>query len=148
MFGGGTQLPAGTAPSSIVVADIDGDSDLDLLVPNFYSSDIFVPQNNGNGTFGSATILVPGTNPNGIATADVDGDGDLDTLAANFSSNDLSVFINQPPPLQGRITGDSGGCAGQPVSLLAIAPAARSYRWSTGATTAGISVTQPTQLAR
>lgn len=34
-------------------------------------------------------------------------------------------------------------CAGQPVSLLAIAPAARSYRWSTGAATAGISATQP-----
>ncbi|NML64902.1 hypothetical protein HHL22_06750 [Hymenobacter sp. RP-2-7] len=41
------------------------------------------------------------------------------------------------------ITGDAGLCAGSTGRLTATASSAATYRWSTGATTAGIAVTQP-----
>jgi hypothetical protein len=63
------------------------------------------------------------------------------TFTGNTTSTAQHIVTAITPTV--RISGDSVVCAGQPVSLLAIAPVARSYRWSTGATTAGISMTQP-----
>ena len=146
LFGGGTNLTAGTGPSSIVAGDIDGDGDLDMLMSDFYSNHLLVWLNSGNGTFGSSSAVLPGINPNGIATADVDGDGDLDLLAANFSDNTVSVLFNQAPtlPPQVRIVGDSVLCNGGQSVLTARVPVpALAYRWSTGATTQSITVTQP-----
>ena len=144
IFGGGVDLPAGFSPSSLAAADIDGDGDLDLLMSNFYSNNVNVWLNSGSGTFGNSTTVAVGTNPNGITTADIDNDGDLDLLAANFSDNTVSVRLNQPPPPQVRITGDSVLCNGGQGRLTATGPAPiTAYRWSTGAATASIAVTQP-----
>ena len=144
VFGGGADLPAGLSPSSIAAADIDGDGDLDMLMANFYSDNVNVRLNSGNGTFGSSSSVAVGTNPNGITTADIDNDGDLDLLAANFSDNTVSVRLNQPPPPRVRITGDSVLCNAGQGRLTATGPAPiTAYRWSTGATTPSIAVTQP-----
>lgn len=74
----------------------------------------------------------------------MDGDGDLDLLAANFSGNNVSILINQPPPPQVHIVGDSVLCSGGQSQLTARGPLPIvAYRWSTGATTASITVAQP-----
>ena len=146
VFGGGTNLVAGNGPSCIVAADVDGDGDLDALMSDCCSNDIRLWLDNGSGTFSSGTTIISGANPNGIATADIDGDGDLDLLAANFSDNTISTLFNitPTPPAQVRIVGDSLLCNGGQTVLRATSPApVLSYRWSTGATTQSITVTQP-----
>ncbi|MDO7875678.1 FG-GAP-like repeat-containing protein [Hymenobacter sp. ASUV-10] len=90
----------GDLPNMVVLDDVDGDGDLDLLTANYGSGNISVRLNNGSGNF-----MAPATNPDpavgsvplGVTLGDVDGDGDLDLLAANRNSNTISVRLNQPP---------------------------------------------------
>ncbi|OGX84467.1 hypothetical protein BEN47_16365 [Hymenobacter lapidarius] len=56
-------------------------------------------------------------------------------LMANYRVQGLTPVVS--------IAGGTGLCAGGSTALLAVAPGARSWRWSTGATTPGIAVTQP-----
>jgi hypothetical protein len=87
----------GIYPSSVVIGDLDGDGDLDLLAANSGSNTVSVRLNDGQGNF-----LTPATNPDpivsrfleSITVGDVDGDGDLDLLAANAYSNTVSVRLN------------------------------------------------------
>ena len=95
------------AVSSVAFADIDGDSDLDVLLTG--DSDYANPTptaemftNDGNGNF----TIVNGTPFDGVlwssvAFSDVDNDNDLDVLITGNSSNDLNnpayetnLFIN------------------------------------------------------
>jgi serine/threonine protein kinase len=71
---------------SIVVADVDGDGDLDVLLGN-QGSPSRVLLNAGDGTF-PTSIELPGGNAQtaSIVAADVDGDGDLDVLLGNQGS--------------------------------------------------------------
>ncbi|RZK55199.1 MAG: hypothetical protein EOO59_10780, partial [Hymenobacter sp.] len=91
-FAGGTELAVGNYPGILLLADLDNDGDLDLLVGRSAAADISVLLNAGNGTFG------PGqnTSTNGIATlqlGDVDGDADLDLLVSR-SNQTASVYLN------------------------------------------------------
>ena len=65
------------------------------------------------------------------------------TVAAQYGAGCTvtSRFVVQAPTLQ--VSGPSYGCAGSSVLLRAVAPGATTYRWSTGATTAQLPVTQP-----
>ncbi|GAB3989515.1 hypothetical protein GCM10028807_14590 [Spirosoma daeguense] len=89
--------PVGDSPFGIVLGDVDGDRDLDLLTANIYSNSVSVRLNNGTGSF-----TPPATNPNPgvgvtpscVTLGDVDGDGDLDFIASNQSSNYVSVRLN------------------------------------------------------
>jgi len=95
----------GNAPISVVVGDVDGDGDLDLLTANYYTrtasagTTVSVRLNDGHGSF-SAPAINPepavGSNPSSVVLGDVDGDGDLDLLAANAGSTTVSVRLNQP----------------------------------------------------
>ena len=134
-------------PSELALGDVDADGDLDLLFTT-PSGSAFVYLNNGQGSFvqpaGNASFYAG--SQNGLALADVDGDGDLDVIACS-DPDKMSVFLNYSPqgiPLAVHIAGDSLLCGGGQVQLSAVAtPAALSYRWSTGATTASIQVSQP-----
>ncbi|RLJ15763.1 hypothetical protein DJ030_18000 [bacterium endosymbiont of Escarpia laminata] len=89
------RLPAATDNSySQTVADIDGDSDSDLLVNNSGQSRLLI--NDGSGVFDDQTSFrLPALEDTLIDAdfGDVDGDGDLDlALASVFGQN--RVFIN------------------------------------------------------
>jgi len=76
--------------SSLVLGDIDGDGDLDLLVGNTASTNMLY-RNDGSGNF-SATGTPIGSDTDitfSIAAGDIDGDGDLDLLAGNSQANKL-----------------------------------------------------------
>ncbi|MBC8081633.1 MAG: VCBS repeat-containing protein, partial [Hymenobacter sp.] len=81
-------------PRGVTVADIDGDSDLDLLVANAGSDNVSVFQNNGAGLFTLSSTLAVGEFPGGVTAADIDGDSDFDMLVPNIFSNTVSVKIN------------------------------------------------------
>ncbi len=87
---------AGLAPSGIVAADFDGDSDVDLAVANFQSASVTILRNAGNGNFAepaSSPVAVGGF-PAAIVVADLDGDSDQDLAVADNGPDDVSVLTN------------------------------------------------------
>src|SRR3989475_3955194 len=76
------------ASTGAVLADIDGDGDLDLLV-NSMGGGTRVFENDGKGNFKEVTAqagVATNTASMSMALADVDGDGDLDLYVTNFRS--------------------------------------------------------------
>ncbi len=98
-FGTATNFDVGTAvsqPSSVAVADVNGDGKPDLVTANYGSNDASVLLGDGNGSFGTATNFPAGTNSqysHVVAVADIDGDGKPDLAIANYGSNDVSVLL-------------------------------------------------------
>jgi VCBS repeat protein/dockerin type I repeat protein len=69
----------GERPRAAVVADIDGDMDLDILVPRWEATDLAVLRNRGGGAFEAAPpIAMPYKVRDSLQAADLDGDGDVD----------------------------------------------------------------------
>ncbi len=97
--GDGTFAPkvdydAGLSPSSVFVADLDGDGHNDLAVANRFSHNVSVLMNTGNGTFAPKVDYNAGVNPTSVFIADFDGDGDNDLAVSNVESDNVSVFLN------------------------------------------------------
>jgi hypothetical protein len=91
----------GQAPWDVVLADVNGDGKLDIVVSNQYSA----------WQYGSVSVLrnvsIPGdiqlaqniefgagTNAGFIAVADIDGDGKSDIAVTNINSNSVSILRN------------------------------------------------------
>jgi hypothetical protein len=92
------EVAVGSGPFNVVVGDVDGDRDLDLLTVNANEQgSVSVRLNDGKGNFSApATNAEPtvGAYPMSIAVGDVDGDGDLDFLTANNHNATVSVRLN------------------------------------------------------
>lgn len=87
-------VPVGTSPRSLVIADLDADGDLDIAVANEATSNVSILLNNGSGDFSVTSTLTVGLEPNSIAAGDLNSDGLLDLATANSTSNTVSVLIN------------------------------------------------------
>jgi hypothetical protein len=86
--------PASSAPVALRAADVDGDSDLDVLVANIEADELAVLENEG-GRFAAPLTVPLEAAPSAIATGDLDGDGDIDAVAACFSDDVVKVVLNQ-----------------------------------------------------
>ncbi|WP_163834106.1 FG-GAP-like repeat-containing protein [Spartinivicinus ruber] len=77
--------------------DIDGDGDLDVIVPDFSSDRVVWFENtDGAGGFGPKNVI--GINLDGantVAAADFDGDGDLDIGSSSHFDDRIAWFENQ-----------------------------------------------------
>jgi len=83
----------GVLPVSVFCADLDGDADLDLAVSNsnYYSRNVSILKNNGDGTFAAAVNYLVWYDAYTVFCADLDGDGDLDLAVGN---NNYYGYVN------------------------------------------------------
>ena len=150
-FGTPTQLTVGSAtnnPFGVALADLDGDTDLDLLIATDNALAVRRSYNDGTGTFdpdfGTTTT---GSDPGALAVGDLDGDLDLDFVSANRASNNVSVRLNYPLP---TVTGfaPASGTIGTSVTLTGTHfTGATAVRFGAGSgTTAAFTVNSATSI--
>ena len=101
VFSGGSTVAVGYNPYSLVLGDVDGDGDLDLLTADYGGGGQISVRLNGGDATGSSTGVFSGGSQLAVAYAygltlgDVDGDGDLDLLvASNSYTGQVSVRLN------------------------------------------------------
>jgi hypothetical protein len=90
----GSPFPTGERPQDVVLCDIDGDGDLDVLTANSDSHDVSVLLGDGEGGFRSAAASPV---PTGIAShlivcADLTGDGHADVAVTSHESHDVVIL--------------------------------------------------------
>jgi hypothetical protein len=98
-------------PTSIAIANINGDDKPDLVVSNddsagsvsVYKSTSTV----GNIWFNTKTEFTTGNSTQTLALGDVNEDGRPDIIAGNYTGNTVSVLLNQIPLLSNVITIDT-----------------------------------------
>lgn len=93
-FGAPSHIPTAAQPSSVEIADLDGDGDSDVvLTPLASNTFIQVLRGNGDGTF-NPTILnfTTGTNPADVAIGDLNGDTRPDLAVTNRTATTVSIL--------------------------------------------------------
>ncbi|MGO9519535.1 MAG: FG-GAP-like repeat-containing protein, partial [Candidatus Korobacteraceae bacterium] len=91
----------GYSPSSIVAGDVNGDTNLDLVVANACGKDSSCQSNgtatvllgDGKGGFTSAGDVQLGNTPSAATLGDLNGDGVLDLLAVYRADNKVGVLL-------------------------------------------------------
>ncbi|WP_455392131.1 FG-GAP-like repeat-containing protein [[Eubacterium] cellulosolvens] len=84
----------GLNPISVRTADLDQDSDLDLVVSNMGSNSTTVLLNHGNRSFGSRQDYSVGDGPMCVEVADLDDDGYPDIVTSNQNNDSISLLYN------------------------------------------------------
>lgn len=98
ILGSKVDFPIQSNSTSIFIADINGDSKLDIATSNGnIVGTVSVLQNNSNGqsiSFLNEVIFSTGSLPRSIVVADINTDGRPDLLTANYNDNTLSILQN------------------------------------------------------
>jgi hypothetical protein len=92
-------LPTGTGPTDIAVADFNGDSIKDLVLANYHLNYLSVLPGNGTAGVGDGTFNAPitfnvGSYPASMAIADYNGDLKPDIAVVNNGSTFISILAN------------------------------------------------------
>ena len=94
-FQAARDFAAGRGPSSVAVADFNGDGRPDLVAANsgIGSDNVSVLLGNGDGSFQAARNFPAGSYPGFVAVADFNGDGRPDLVVANGGSDHVSILL-------------------------------------------------------
>jgi hypothetical protein len=90
------------------VVDLDGDSDLDVLIATCCSVNIIYINDGGHELrklMEGAFVTDPGYDSYGLEVVDIDGDGDVDVLVANYGENN-AMYVNEGGGELRKVTGD------------------------------------------
>jgi hypothetical protein len=87
---------AANGANSVFVADVDGDTDLDVLSASFWDSKIAWYENvDGLGSFGPEQVITTmASDARAVFAADLDGDNDVDVLSASSFDNTIAWYEN------------------------------------------------------
>ena len=87
---------SGSAPRSMVVADVNNDGKPDIITGNYNTNNIGVLLNTGNGTFTNPTTYPTGngSNPNWVTAADINNDSKPDIIVSNSNTNNIGILFN------------------------------------------------------
>jgi hypothetical protein len=87
---------AAMSVETVILADVDGDGDLDTVSASRGDSKVAWYENlDGLGTFGKQRVIsTAGAAVWSVHAADVDGDGDLDVLAASYRDDEVAWYEN------------------------------------------------------
>jgi len=88
-----SQQSLGTKGIDVALADLDGDSDLDLFVANANETANLLFLNDGDGNFEGSGQFANLDSTKSVVVADVDGDGDGDLITAN-NPGPSRIWIN------------------------------------------------------
>jgi hypothetical protein len=85
-------IPAAGA-GDVLLADFNGDGNLDIAVANSGRSSVSLYRGDGSGTFVAAGSYLTGQAPVSLAASDLDYDGTVDLICGNAGSQDLAVLL-------------------------------------------------------
>ncbi|HSZ54874.1 MAG TPA: FG-GAP-like repeat-containing protein [Tepidisphaeraceae bacterium] len=88
----GFPLATGISPSSVAVADLNGDGAPDIAVANLVSGSVGVFLN-APGDFLVQETFATGPDPRAVLVADLNGDGKPDLIVPSASSNSVDVLL-------------------------------------------------------
>ncbi|HVS73807.1 MAG TPA: FG-GAP-like repeat-containing protein [Candidatus Acidoferrales bacterium] len=117
-------VATGNRPSGIVVADFNGDNNLDFAVTNFDDNTVSIFLSDGSGGFtqapGSPLLLGGGAQgPVAIALADFNNDGKQDLAVVNRTTNNVSILLGKGDGTFTEATGSPIPVGNTPVALAA-----------------------------
>ncbi|MFN9968535.1 MAG: FG-GAP repeat domain-containing protein, partial [Phycisphaerae bacterium] len=88
------KINVGVEPRGLVVLDVDGDGDIDIVNTNRGDSNVAILKNNGSGVFGTPSYVEGGGNGEfGLNAADMNQDGILDLVVGAHDSQTMVVAI-------------------------------------------------------
>jgi len=98
LFVGKQDYAVGKAPWDPVIADFDGDGDLDIGTANGYSGTISVLDNDGGGSFAAPRTyrFGPSAETVFVKAAELNGDGRADLIIVRRAMNTISVLLSNP----------------------------------------------------
>lgn len=86
-------ISVGPGPTSIAVADFNGDGIPDAASSIVGNQTVDIELGNGDGSFSQLKNLDVGVRPNAVAAADLNRDGKQDLVVANLKSDTVSVLL-------------------------------------------------------
>ena len=94
-FGPAQTFAVGLAPTSVAIADLNGDGRPDIVTTNSGGNSVSVLLGNGDGTFSAQETFAVGRSPRAVVVADLTGDGIPDLIVANYNDDTISVLIGK-----------------------------------------------------
>ncbi len=93
----GSPVVAGHLPNDIAIADMNGDGNPDLVIPDHQSPYITILLGDGEGGFrpapGSPVNVHSNPHPHGVAVADFNGDGKPDVATDSWGENKIELLL-------------------------------------------------------